>query len=280
MQKLLILDNFVIFIWHYGFMNHLKHLLLSLLLFSLLATQSVLAQSIEFSSPETQVSLIELYTSEGCSSCPPADKWLSTFKDSELLWKSVVPVAFHVEYWDYLGWKDAFAKSDYSQRQYVYQKKAHLSSVYTPGVMKNGREWRAWRFWRSVKSPMNSKPGVLRAVLNEKELNVEFNSLLNSKSAYKLNVALLGVGIKSNVKSGENSGELFTHDFVALDLKQYAHADAVKKGISNNNILTWNLANPLLPSSHEVNALAIWVSANDDPTPVQATGTWINKPTH
>ncbi|MDH5258126.1 MAG: hypothetical protein OEX07_08950, partial [Gammaproteobacteria bacterium] len=81
-------------------------------------------------------------------------------------------------------------------------------------------------------------------------------------------------------KSGENNGELFTHDFVALDLKQYAHADAVKKGISNTNPLTWNLANPLLPSSHEVNALAIWVSANDDPTPVQATGAWINKPTH
>jgi hypothetical protein len=61
------------------------------------------------------VPLLELYTSEGCSSCPPADKWLGDIKLSA---KKVVPLAFHVDYWDYIGWKDQFAKSEYSDRQH------------------------------------------------------------------------------------------------------------------------------------------------------------------
>jgi hypothetical protein len=65
-----------------------------------------------FESGDTQSSLIELFTSEGCSSCPPAEKWLSALKSSSDLWKKAVPVAFHVDYWDHLGWRDRFAKQN------------------------------------------------------------------------------------------------------------------------------------------------------------------------
>src|SRR6266581_8918944 len=66
------------------------------------------AASFEFHSGETRTSFLELYTSEGCSSCPSAEAWLSRLKESSRLWKDLVPVAFHVDSWDYLGWKDPF----------------------------------------------------------------------------------------------------------------------------------------------------------------------------
>lgn len=101
-----------------------------------------------FTSTETQVRLVELYTSEGCSSCPPADRWLSGLLTSPHLWGSIIPIAFHVSYWDYLGWHDSFALDEYSQRQRAY---ANLgkTGVYTPGFFVNGQEWRGF-FERSA----------------------------------------------------------------------------------------------------------------------------------
>src|SRR6478609_4849122 len=64
----------------------------------------LLAEPVQFQSGTNRTSLLELYSSEGCSSCPPAEKWLSKLKGNPLLWKETVPVAFHVDYWDYLGW--------------------------------------------------------------------------------------------------------------------------------------------------------------------------------
>ena len=79
---------------------------------SLIATAAIAnhatAASLTLSSQEQRTTLIELYTSEGCSSCPPADRWLSRLKDDPRLWKQIVPLAFHVDYWNYLGWRDRF----------------------------------------------------------------------------------------------------------------------------------------------------------------------------
>src|SRR5215831_9028607 len=97
-----------------------------------------------YESGETQNSLLELFTSEGCSSCPPAEKWLSALKSSQDLWKKIVPIAFHVDYWDHLGWRDRFAKPDFTQRQQRYAAAWGGDSVYTPGFAVNGREWRGW----------------------------------------------------------------------------------------------------------------------------------------
>src|SRR6476661_2706945 len=73
-----------------------------------------------FESGDTQNSLIELFTSEGCSSCPPAEKWLSAFKSNPDLWKKIVPVAFHVDYWNHLGWRDRVSTPEVTQRQQHY----------------------------------------------------------------------------------------------------------------------------------------------------------------
>src|SRR5213592_2728274 len=86
-----------------------------LLCLSVLLVVTVNAQNtpLTFQSSGKQTALIELYTSEGCSSCPPAETWLSRLKESPGLWKDFVPLAFHVDYWDYLGWGDPWANKSF-----------------------------------------------------------------------------------------------------------------------------------------------------------------------
>src|SRR5207244_8430096 len=90
------------------------------------------------------VALVELYTSEGCSSCPPADRWISGFVNHPRF-ERVVPLAFHVNYWDDLGWKDRFADQRYTERQRALAKATGAKEVYTPQVTLQGRDARDWR---------------------------------------------------------------------------------------------------------------------------------------
>ena len=108
------------------------------------------SDSITFQSAEQQTALLELYTSEGCSSCPPAETWLSRLTDSPQLWRDFVPVAFHVNYWDYLGWRDPWAARQFSERQRNYAAKWRSDSIYTPEFVLNGKEWRDWPAYKSV----------------------------------------------------------------------------------------------------------------------------------
>jgi hypothetical protein len=83
-------------------------------------------------SPHNRVALLELYTSEGCSSCPPADRFLSSLKTAGITDKQLIPVAFHVTYWDYIGWQDRFAKKQHDERQRELAHKNRQTTVYTP----------------------------------------------------------------------------------------------------------------------------------------------------
>ncbi len=95
-------------------------------------------------------SLLELYTSEGCSSCPPADQWLSNIESSGVGTDKLVPLAFHVDYWDYIGWKDRYAKPDFSERQRQAARVTGSATVYTPQVMLGGRDFRSWHSGSSL----------------------------------------------------------------------------------------------------------------------------------
>ena len=89
--------------------------------------------------------LVELYTSEGCSSCPPADKQLSQFPSREYSFGQVVPISLHVNYWDYIGWKEPFAQPKFSERQsWLVRTNAH-KTVFTPHFFVSGTEVRDWR---------------------------------------------------------------------------------------------------------------------------------------
>src|SRR5271154_4074347 len=129
----------------------------------IVATGNAFAEPHDFQSSAEQVTFLELYTSEGCSSCPPAEAWLSRIKDSPELWKSVVPVAFHVDYWDYLGWHDPWAEKAFSDRQRAYAAAWGSGQIYTPCFARNGREWQDWSGSDDPSGHSTAKPGVLGA---------------------------------------------------------------------------------------------------------------------
>src|SRR5438067_10607068 len=98
------------------------------------------ADNVMFESGPRKVQLLELFTSEGCSSCPPAEASFSRLVNDARLWREFVPVAFHVDYWDRLGWKDSFASAEWTKRQQIYAQNWKAQSVYTPAFDLNGRE--------------------------------------------------------------------------------------------------------------------------------------------
>jgi hypothetical protein len=231
---------------------------LSFLLVSMVFNNTLSAQTFKSSNSKTQ--LLELFSSQGCSSCPPAERWISTYTNHPGLWTQFIPLVFHVDYWDYLGWKDTFSRKQFSQRQRKYYSQGAVASVYTPGVILNGKEWRGW--YRGKMLPQNSSnAGVLVAQLLENHLQVKYDH----ESPLVLNVALLGFGIKTKIRDGENEGHLFQEDFIVLDKVSHFSKNA-----------TWSLS---IKTDSEFKAqryaIAIWVNTADSMQPLQATGGWI-----
>lgn len=230
-----------------------------------ITSQTVIAETIEFNSGDKQVNLVELYTSQGCSSCPPADVWMSGLKDEPGLWEEFVPIAYHVDYWDYLGWKDTFSKKEFSHRQRLHHAQGHVNVVYTPGFFRNGREWRGV-LGQQAPSAETKAIGKINASLNERLLKVNFESSAKVKNT-QLNIAILGFDYKTPIKSGENSNRLLGEDFVVL--QQFS-------ATSPDNTWQLELAKPNGPPANRY-GLAIWVSEDKDLTPLQATGGWLPK---
>lgn len=217
----------------------------------------------------TRSTLIELYTSEGCSSCPPADRWLSSLKDHPALWDRLIPIAFHVDYWDYIGWKDRFARSDFTERQRQYSREGSIPTVYTPALISNGREWRNFSWKRPVEVP-NQKVGSLTVEKSQDNLDIKFQpegKLPDDRLS--IHVALLGFGLKTDVRAGENTGRELNHDFVVLEyMRESLHpADGAYHGTTRQ---------PQSSIDAEEYALAVWVSKETEQAPLQAAGTWLN----
>jgi hypothetical protein len=171
--------------------------------------------------------VIELYTSEGCSSCPPADRWLSRLKGRA----DVVPLAFHVTYWDRLGWPDRFASPDYTARQHEAATRAGRAQVYTPQVMSAGRDWPSWNNWPgntplpSARAAAAAKAAVLVQLQREGDkVTAQVQPLTvgaDGGAAPKLSGYFVVVedNHTSQVKSGENAGETLRHDHVVRLLR-------------------------------------------------------------
>jgi len=238
------------------------------LLAAVVITHHAVAASLILSSHEQRTTLIELYTSEGCSSCPPADRWLSRLKDDPRLWKQIVPVAFHVDYWNYLGWRDRFSDARFSKRQGEYQQHHYLQTVYTPGVMKNGREWRGWSYGDIPLFSHVDQAGILKITIGDENAGAEFLPAHRGQSRLTLNVALLGSDLSTRVATGENAGKILRHDFVVLDFQQFTQA-------GQDGQFHWRVPGLLKRPIQEISAIALWVTAVGDPTPLQATGGWL-----
>ena len=224
--------------------------------------------AVTFTSPNQQTTFVELYTSEGCSSCPPADQWLSALKDNPRLWKEIVPVAFHVDYWNDLGWKDKFSRAEHSQRQRNYAKFQNLRTVYTPGFLQNGREWRAWFRNRMLDSDLGDEVGRLEVSIKEGIVTASFRSEKEMESPLTLNVAWLGFDLATEVLAGENKGKILKHDFVSYSTNEI-------KGVVEGGTHHWRFnADVDINNLPIKRGAAFWVTSVKNPTPIQATGGW------
>ncbi|TCS41577.1 DUF1223 domain-containing protein [Reinekea marinisedimentorum] len=239
---------------------------LTTILATLLTSTLIHAQ--EFQSEATASVVIEMFTSEGCSSCVPADKWMGTLTEHPALFSSIVPMAFHVDYWDYIGWIDPLAKREYSQRQRAYQTTGAIHSVYTPGFVANGKEWRDWFFDRSaIPEQPQATPGVLRGTLADETLTVTFDTT----EPLQLNMAYLGMGLSNDITAGENRNLTLHHDFVVLKHWRSRQSDLT------DNTRTWVASLPEIPqASQQRTALVIWLAERGSDAPIQATGTYID----
>ena len=191
-----------------------------LLLAGLLLGISVHAGQV-IKSGENRVSVVELYTSEGCSSCPPADSFLSQLGQSRE-GAEILPLAFHVDYWDYIGWKDPFAHAQFTERQRQVAIANQQSSIYTPEFVVDGREARGSRnIVDRVNTARNSPAeayialhysledtGVFRASVDIDEIHYE------GAETPELYLVLYENGLSNQIDAGENRGRTLSHDHV------------------------------------------------------------------
>jgi len=189
-------------------------------------------------SPDHLVALIELYTSEGCDSCPPADKWFSRLGGADVS-SDAIPIAFHVDYWDRLGWKDRFASSKYTDRQQEQMRRQRATFVFTPQVLLQGRDFAQWRAMgepASAIAAVNARPPRATIELAVEPQGAQATSAIvdihvkvpdvRDRSHAVVAVALVQSKLSSDVKAGENAGKRLTHDHVVRQWREGISLDA------------------------------------------------------
>ncbi len=167
--------------------------------------------------------LVELFTSEGCSSCPPADRVLAQLeKDQPIANAEIMTLSLHVDYWNGLGWKDEYSSAVFSRRQQLYSQALKLDSNYTPQMVVDGRK-------EFVGSDSDKANKAIAEALKSPKASVE---IVPSADNYKIKItnvpahqdatvflAITEDNLASNVKGGENSGKKLEHTSVVRDLK-------------------------------------------------------------
>lgn len=223
-----------------------------------------------FQSGNERVSVLELYTSEGCSSCPPADRWFSELKEDKRLWKQLIPAGFHVDYWNYIGWPDRFSSASYSDRQRRYAHNKGLSTVYTPGFLLNGREWRSYFGLRHLLLDSGTDAGNLTVNVDQQTVHATYKPTGQKITKPVLNIVILGFDLITQVESGENRGKQLKHDFTVLGFFTVPMS-------AENGVYAITTKLPDVSIAAPQTGLAAWISEQGDQTPIQATGGWLTK---
>ena len=175
-----------------------------------------------------RVAVLELYTSEGCDSCPPADKWVSELPAKKLNVDRVIPLAFHVDYWNQLGWTDPFSQPAFSARQRQHSKRRGVSFVVTPQLLLNGQDYRRGTLFDDI----DGRIKTINTAKAQAEIRItanSSNSVLQSRvdvqvpggadqRRAQVYVALYENNLVTAVKAGENKGLTLKHDFVVRSL--------------------------------------------------------------
>ena len=187
----------------------------------LAAGQALAGPACSGHSPAHTVALVELYTSEGCSSCPPADAYLGGLRAAGVGPAQAVLLSLHVDYWNYIGWKDPFSRKAFSERQRALADLAGTRTIYTPGFFVGGRELRDWRnklpavVAASNRQPAQAAIGIGLGPATGAGVQVDVTA--TAAKAGTLHVALVESALAVKVGAGENDGRLLRHDFVVRE---------------------------------------------------------------
>jgi hypothetical protein len=159
---------------------------------------------------EKGMAILELFTSEGCSSCPPADQLLAAMQAEN---KELFVLSYHVDYWDGSGWKDPFSQAAFSNRQRQYAQNFHLESIYTPQVVVNGiEEFVGSDKQRMLRSLQGKNLEELKLDVERKDrATLNLSCPLNNKTSSYLQAAFVQPQATTVVKGGENQGRTLTH---------------------------------------------------------------------
>ena len=170
--------------------------------------------------------LVELFTSEGCSSCPPADELVARV-EKESQGKPVYILAYHVDYWNRLGWKDQFSSAEFSARQSQYSRYLNLNGVYTPQIVVNGRTEfvgsEEGKLRNSISANLQKANNGLTVSTNSidgSQLKIKYN-VTGSNSNMALMVAMVEKNAVSKVESGENGGRTLSHVQIVRKLQKF-----------------------------------------------------------
>lgn len=194
----------------------------AMLLSSLISAGTAARAECSIVSGPTRTALLELYTSEGCSSCPPADRWLSRLRAQGYDAGQIVPLALHVDYWDYIGWQDRFADPAFTARQRTLAAVHRFSLVYTPQAILNGRDYRGWhnspQFAKDLAS-LNRQLAQASIRLSshidaDGKLEISALSQAPDHANATLYIAVFENNLSTAVKAGENRGATLHHDYV------------------------------------------------------------------
>lgn len=162
--------------------------------------------------------VVELFTSEGCSSCPPADRLLSKIKEEN----SAIVLSYHVDYWDRLGWKDPFSQAAFSNRQRQYAQRFSLQSIYTPQVVVNGQEELVGSDEAKLRAALhkNNNVAAINATATRKNKEtVALSYSIPAAASVLLTIALTQPDATTAVKAGENGGRTLHHVNVVQTVK-------------------------------------------------------------
>ena len=201
---------------------------------TLLNATHVTATTCNASSGAQRVALLELYTSEGCDSCPPTDRWTSALPARGLGTDRVLTLAYHVDYWNHLGWTDPFAQARFTERQRYANTRIRSRTIYTPQLMLDGNDYRQGflrdDFPQRISAVNREKPGADIALsMTSGAGAVEASARVNLQrrdSSTAVFLALYENKLANQVSAGENKGKRLQHDFVVRELAGPFAADS------------------------------------------------------
>lgn len=212
--------------------------------------------------------MLEVYSSQGCSSCPPAEAWLNKFTSDPRLWQTLVPINFHVDYWDYLGWEDPYSNSEFSMRQRDYKRAKHTKTVATPGFVVDGKGWNGWFAGKTVSINRRTSPGKLTAEINQQLVKITYIDQTPERKTMTATIAVLGFDQETFIGNGENQGRKLKHDFIVLN-----HNNKIldkQNGHYHTFMSLPDVSGFISPKT----AIVIWVSQGMDPKPIQVVADW------